>query len=53
MDLSDIVMLAIDETSFKRGHKYVTLIIDAVKRRVIDVEKDETGMPSERLPKKC
>jgi transposase len=31
--------LALDETSFKRGHKYVTLIIDAAKRRVIDVEK--------------
>jgi transposase len=38
MDLSDVVHLAIDETSFKRGHKYVTLIVDAVKRRVIDVE---------------
>jgi len=40
MDLSEVAMLAIDETSFKRGHKYVTLIIDAAKRRVIDVEKD-------------
>ena len=39
MDLTDVAMLAIDETSFKRGHKYVTLIIDASKRRVIDVEK--------------
>jgi len=39
MDLSEIAKLAIDETSFKRGHKYVTLIIDAVKRRVIDVEE--------------
>jgi len=39
MDLSEIAQLALDETSFKRGHKYVTLIIDAVKRRVIDVEK--------------
>src|SRR5215469_1614730 len=39
MDLSEIAELAIDETSFKRGHKYVTLIIDAAKRRVIDVEK--------------
>jgi transposase len=39
MDLSEIAQLAIDETSFKRGHKYVTLIIDAVRRRVIDVEK--------------
>jgi transposase len=40
MDLGDVVALAMDETSFKRGHKYVTLIIDAVKRRVIDVEKN-------------
>jgi transposase len=38
MDLRDVAMLAIDETSFKRGHKYVTLIIDAAKRRVLDVE---------------
>ena len=39
MDLADVIMLAIDETSFKRGHKYVTLIIDAARRRVIGVEK--------------
>jgi transposase len=39
MDLSEVVQLALDETSFRRGHKYVTLIIDAAKRRVIDVEK--------------
>ena len=39
MDLHDVAMLAIDETSFKRGHKYVTLIIDAARRRVLDVEE--------------
>jgi transposase len=39
MDLSEVAMLAIDETSFKRGHKYVTLVIDAAKRRVLDVEE--------------
>jgi transposase len=39
MDLTDVAMLAIDETSFKRGHKYVTLVIDAAKRRVLDVEE--------------
>jgi transposase len=39
MDLGEVAQLAIDETSFKRGHKYVTLVIDAAKRRVIDVEK--------------
>jgi transposase len=38
-DLSETAMLAIDETSFKRGHRYVTLVIDAAKRRVIDVEE--------------
>jgi transposase len=38
-NLSDVAMLAIDETSFKRGQSYVTLIIDAAERRVIDVEK--------------
>lgn len=43
MDLSDVINLAIDETSFKRGHKYVTLIIDAAKRRVIDVEDGRDG----------
>lgn len=43
MDLSEVEMLAIDETSFKRGHKYVTLVVDAVKRRVIDVEKGRDG----------
>jgi transposase len=39
MDLRDVALLAIDETSHKRGHKYVTLIIDAARRRVIDVEE--------------
>jgi transposase len=39
MDLKDVAMLAIDETSFKRGHKYVTLVVDAAKRRVLDVEE--------------
>ena len=37
-DLSEVQNLAIDETSFKRGQSYVTVIIDAAKRRVIDVE---------------
>jgi len=44
-DLSSVQSLSIDETSFKRGQSYVTVIIDAAKRRVIDVEpgrKEET-----------
>lgn len=56
MDLSEIALLAIDETSFKRGHKYVTLIIDAAKRRVIDVEegrdKEAVRLFAEKLSQK-
>lgn len=37
--LDDVKSLAIDETSFKKGHDYVTVIIDAAKRAVIDVEQ--------------
>lgn len=36
--LEDVKRLAVDETSRLRGHDYVTLIIDADQRRVIDVE---------------
>lgn len=43
MSLAEVAMLAIDETSFRRGHKYVTLVVDAVKRRVIDVEEGRDG----------
>jgi transposase len=37
-DLSDVSAICVDETSFKRGQSYVTVITDAVARRVIDVE---------------
>ncbi len=37
--MSNVESLSIDETSFKRGQSYVTVIIDAAKRRVIDVEQ--------------
>lgn len=36
-DLSDFTALSIDETSFKRGQSYVTVIVDANARRVVDV----------------
>lgn len=39
LNLSDVTQLAIDETSCKRGHDYVTVTIDAGKRRVFDVQK--------------
>ena len=39
LGLSDVTKLAIDETSCKRGHDYVTVTIDAMKRRVFDVQQ--------------
>ena len=46
MDLSDTCSIAMDETSFRHGHKYVTVAVDAVKRRVFDVEpgRDKTAV---------
>lgn len=46
MDLSDVCSIAMDETSFRRGYKYVTVAVDAVKRRVFDVEpgRDKTAV---------
>ena len=46
MDLSDTCSIAMDETSFRRGHKYVAVAIDADKRRVFDVEpgRDKTAV---------
>ena len=37
-DLSGITRLSIDETSFKKGHSYVTVVGDPVRRCVIGVE---------------
>ena len=36
-DLSDAHSVAIDETSCQRGHEYLTLVADAVKRKVVFV----------------
>ena len=41
-DLSNVSKLALDETSKRRGHQYVTIAIDALGRRVIDVEDGRT-----------
>ena len=37
LDLSEVRALAIDETSYRRGHNYLTAAADAVKRRVVFV----------------
>lgn len=39
----------IDETSFKRGKSYVTVISDAIVRRVIDVEDDRDSKTVEKF----
>ena len=52
MDLSGLENLAIDETSFKRGHSYVTLAIDAMKRRVVDVEVGRDSLAIETFAEK-
>ena len=39
MDLSKVRAVCVDETSFKKGQSYVTVICDAKARKVIDVEE--------------
>ena len=38
-DLSDVSSIGIDETSIKKGHKYVTVFADMEQRRVVDVQE--------------
>ncbi len=47
-DLSEVKAICVDETSFKRGQSYVTVISDAEARRVIDVEN---GRDAETIEK--
>ena len=37
-DLSQVQTLCIDETSHRKGQRYVTVVVDAQEKRVIDVE---------------
>lgn len=48
--LKSVERLAIDETSFRRGHSYVTVAIDADRRCVIDVED---GRDKEAVSRFC
>lgn len=38
-NLSEVTNICVDETSHRRGHRYVTIVIDGEKKRVIDVEE--------------
>ena len=48
-DLSEVSAICIDETSFKRGQSYVTVISDAIARRVIDVEDGRDSKTVEKF----
>ena len=51
-DLSEVRSICVDETSFKKGQSYVTIISDAVKRRVIDVEEGRDAATVEKFSTK-
>ena len=48
-DFSDVRALAVDETSRARGHDYVTLAADALKRRVLFVTEGRDAKTIEEL----
>jgi transposase len=49
MDLSEVTALAIDETSYRRGHNYLTLAADADARKVVFVTEGRQAKTIERL----
>ena len=48
-DLSDMTALAIDETSYRRGHNYLTLAADAQQRKVVFVTEGREAETISRL----
>ena len=52
-DLGDAKILARDEFSLKRGHKYATVVIDLEARRVIWVGKGKSITEVDEFFKKC
>ena len=42
-DLSDVCAICVDETSFKRGQSYVTVISDAIARRVVYADEGRSS----------
>jgi transposase len=49
-DLSGLSSLAIDETSYRRGHSYLTLVADADARKVVFVSK---GRSADNIEARC
>jgi transposase len=52
VNLKDIKSIAVDETLNKRGHKYITVVIDADERFVIDVQPGKDSSTIENLSTK-
>ena len=48
-DLSDVRKISMDEKSYKKGHKYITVLTDSSTGTVLDVEQDRTEASAERL----
>lgn len=49
IDLSDMSSAAIDETSYKRGHNYITLVADADQRNVVFVTEGKDAATIEQF----
>ncbi len=49
LDLSGLQSLAIDETSRAKGHDYITVVADAVERRVVFVTEGRSAVAIERF----
>lgn len=47
--LEDVKILCVDETSHRRGQRYVTVVLDGEARRVIDVEEGRDAAAVERF----
>lgn len=50
--LAQVTHLAIDETSFTRGHEYVSIIIDALTHAVIDVQPGKDKIAVQKFKEK-
>jgi transposase len=49
IDLSGMASAAVDETSYKRGHNYITLVADADERKVVFVTEGKDGATLEQF----
>src|ERR1700685_2016924 len=47
LDLSEVEQIAADETSARRGHDYISLFVDMVRRKVVYVADGQDGAPGE------